>query len=53
MIGQEVMPSSCAREIQAGDLEKLFLSESGQALEWPAQGGGGVAIPSSVQEASG
>ena len=33
--------------------EKLFLSESGQALEWPAQGGGGVAIPGSVQEASG
>ena len=33
--------------------KKLFLSESGQALEWPAQGGGGVAIPGRVQEASG
>ena len=34
-------------------LENLFLPESGQALEWPAQGGGGVAIPGSVQEVSG
>jgi len=33
--------------------EKLFLSEGCQALKWPAQGGGGVAIPGSVQEASG
>jgi len=33
--------------------EKHFLSGSGQALEWPAQGGGGVAVPGSVQEASG
>ena len=33
--------------------EKLFLSESGEALEWPAQGGGGVAVPGSVQEVSG
>ena len=33
--------------------EKLFLSESGQALEWPAQGGGGVTVRGSVQEASG
>ena len=24
-----------------------------QALEWPAQGGGGVAVPGSVQEVSG
>ena len=32
--------------------EKLFLSECGQALEWPAQGGGGVAVPGSVQDAS-
>ena len=24
-----------------------------QALEWPAQGGGGVTVPGSVQEASG
>ena len=35
------------------DIRKLFLSESGQALEWPAKGGGGVAISGSVQEASG
>jgi len=33
--------------------EKLFLSESGQALQWPAQGGGGVTIPGGVQEVSG
>ena len=33
--------------------KNLFLSESGQALEWPAQEGGGVAIPGNVQEASG
>ena len=33
--------------------EKHFLSESGQALEWPAQGCGGVPVPGSVQEASG
>ena len=36
------------------DIRKSFFpSKSGQALEWPAQGGGGVAIPGSVQEASG
>ena len=36
------------------DIRKnIFLSESGQALEWPAQGGGGVAVPGSVREASG
>ena len=29
-----------------------ILSESGQALEWPAQGGGRVAVPDSVQEVS-
>ena len=33
--------------------KKFFLSESGQALEWPAQGGGGGAVPGSVQEGSG
>ena len=33
--------------------EKLLLSESGRALEWPAQGGGGVTVPGGVQEASG
>ena len=31
----------------------IFFPEGGQALEWPAQGGGGVAVPGSVQEASG
>ena len=40
-------------EIKIRLKETRFLSESGQALEWPAQGGGGVAIPDSVQEASG
>ena len=33
--------------------DKLFVSEGGQVLEWPAQGGGGVAVPGSVQEVSG
>ena len=33
--------------------DKLFVSEGGQVLEWPAQGGGGVAVPGSVQEAPG
>jgi len=33
--------------------KKLFLSKSGQALEWHAQGAGGVTIPGGVQEASG
>ena len=45
----EVVPE----EIQIRHKEKPFLSESGQALEWPAQGGGGFAIPGSVQEVSG
>ena len=36
-----------------GTTRKLLLSESGQALEWPAQGGSGVAAPGSVQEAPG
>ena len=35
------------------DIGKNFFSQRGQALEWPAQGGGGVAVPGSVQEASG
>ena len=35
------------------DIRKNFFCQSGQALEWPAQGVGGVAIPGSVQEASG
>ena len=35
------------------DTRKNFLSESGQALEWPAQKGGGVAVPGSAQEVPG
>ena len=35
------------------DLRKNFFSQSGQALEWVALGGGGAAIPGSAQEASG
>jgi len=35
------------------DIRKnFFLSERGLVLEWRAQGGGGVAVPGSVQEAS-
>jgi len=33
--------------------KKLLNSTSGQALEWPAQGGGGVTNPGGVQETSG
>jgi len=33
--------------------EKPSHSKSGLALEWPAQGGGGVTVPGGVQEASG
>ena len=36
-----------------GTTRKLLLSESGQALEWPAQGGSGVTVPGSVQEVPG
>ena len=46
--GPEEMATSCTR----GDIrykEKLFPSESGQALKWPAQGGGGVTVPGSVK----
>ena len=32
------------------DIRKNFFSQSGQALEWPAQGRGGVSIPGSIQE---
>jgi len=32
------------------DIRKNLFSQSGQALEWLAQGGGGVAIPGSVLE---
>ena len=46
------MASSCARGqvVQFGRLEKFLLWKSGQALEWAAQGGGGVANPAGVQE---
>ena len=37
-------------EIQVGHLRKVLLQKSGQALEWAAQGGAGVTIPSGVQE---
>ena len=40
-------------EIQIRCEEKLFHSKSGQALKWPAQGGGVVTIPGGVQGASG
>ena len=30
--------------------ENLFLSESGQVLEWAAQGGGDITVPGGVQE---
>ena len=42
----------CQRRFRL-DIRKNFLSESGQALECPAQGGGDVAVPGNVQEASG
>ena len=37
----------CQRRFRL-DKKKLFLSESGQGLEWSAQGGGGFAIPDTV-----
>ena len=46
-------PQVVSEEIYIRHKEKPFLSESDQALEWPAQGGGGVAVPGSIQEASG
>jgi len=42
----------CQRRFRL-DVRKDFFSQSGQALQWPAQEGGGVAVPGSVQEASG
>ncbi len=44
------MASSCARGDSGWTLGNLALQESGQALEWAAQGGGGVIVPGSVQE---
>jgi len=35
--------------IQAGCQEILLFQKSGQALEWAAQGGGGVTNPGGVQ----
>ena len=46
-------PQVVSEEVWVRHSEKLFHSESGQALEWPAQGGGGVTVPDSVQEMSG
>jgi len=43
------MASSCTREIQVGCYEILLHQESGQVLEWAAQGGGGVTHPGGVQ----
>jgi len=43
----------CQRRFRSYIRKNFFLSESGQALEWPVQGGGGAAIPGSVQEAFG
>ena len=42
-------PQVAPGQIQIRYKEKLFLSESGQALKWPAQGGGGVTVPGSVK----
>ena len=42
-----------AGEIQAGHEEVLMLRNGGQALEWTAQGGGGVADPGGVQGKTG
>ena len=39
-----------ASTFQVGYWEKFILPKSGQALEWAAQGDGGVTIPGGVQE---
>jgi len=44
------MASSCTRGGSSRISEKLLLRESGEAQEWAAQGGGGVAVPGDVQE---
>jgi len=45
------MASSCARvQVQVGNEETFLLRKSSQALEWVAQGSGGVTIPGDVQE---
>ena len=41
-------PQAVPDDIQIRHSEKHLLSESGQVLEWPAQGGGGATIPGSV-----
>ena len=43
------MASSCTREIQVGCYEILLHQESGQVLEWAAQGGGGLTVPGGIQ----
>ena len=45
---QQTWPQVAPEEVWIRHKEKLLLSESGQALEWPAQRGGGVAVPGSV-----
>ena len=49
-IGLEGMASCRAREVQVGRQEILLQWECGQALEWAAQGDGGVTVPGGVQE---
>ena len=46
-------PQVVPEEVYVRRKEELFLSESGKVLKRPAQGGGGVSVPGSVQEASG
>ena len=43
----------CQKRFRLDIRKKLFPSESGQALQWPAQGGGGVAVPGIVRETFG
>jgi len=45
------MASSCTGGGSGWILGKFLLRKSGEALEWAAQGGGGVTVPGGVQEA--
>ena len=51
--GPKKWPQVVPEEVYIRHKEKLFISESGQALDWPAQGDGGVTVPGSVQEVFG
>ena len=44
------MASSCARGDSGWTLGNTAFLKSGQALEWAAQGGGGVTDPGGFQE---